>query len=251
MPRAKGTSFHFRQFAVAHDRCAMKVNTDSVVMGAMVARHCEEVNFNGSKVLDIGTGSGIIALMLAQKMQAEIDGIEINLDAYEQAAENFMHSTWSDKLKAHFGAFQEFSKRNEPGQYDLIVSNPPFFEPINLNKGRNKQIPAAERALARFDEALPFRDLVEGAAKLLSPQGFMFVIIPYKRAVELTTLAAEAGMFVHMECDIIYKINKTPGRMILRFGKNHHEFKRCELILHDENGVKTRDYSELTKDYYL
>lgn len=251
MSRAKGSSFHFRQFVVAHDRCAMKVNTDAVVMGAYVAQCCESWSRSGTKVLDIGTGTGILALMLAQKLPATIMAVEANEEAFEQASQNFSESIWDSNLQALHSTFQAYTAANNAVSFDLIVSNPPFFEPINMSKGGNQQLPDADRALARFDDALPFRELMHGVSLLLREEGFFYVIIPSNRAQELMALGADVGLFLQSECQIIYKEHKPPGRVILCFRKSQSEIEKCALVLYDEKGQMTESFQALTKDYYL
>ncbi|MBX9808015.1 MAG: methyltransferase, partial [Flavobacteriaceae bacterium] len=167
--------FQFKQFSVEQDRTAMKIGTDGVLLGAWTP-----IDNNPFSILDIGTGTGIIALMLAQRSAAEqIDALEIDEDAYEQATDNFENSPWNDRLFCFHAGLDEFVEEPEE-EYDLIVSNPPFYS--EDYKSENEQ-----RDLARFQDAMPFEDLIEAAALLLSENGIFSVIIPFKE--ESTFLA--------------------------------------------------------------
>ena len=160
--------FQFKQFTIHQDKTAMKVGTDGVLLGAWA-----QIKSEVFSVLDIGAGTGLIALMMAQKSNAEvIDAIELNDDAYEQTVENFENSDWGDRLFCYHASLQEFTDEIED-KYDLIVSNPPFYS--DDFKSDNKQ-----RDLARFEDALPFTHLLESVSKLLSETGIFSVIIPFK-----------------------------------------------------------------------
>uniref|UniRef100_UPI00374D869F tRNA1(Val) (adenine(37)-N6)-methyltransferase n=1 Tax=Flavobacterium sp. TaxID=239 RepID=UPI00374D869F len=151
--------FSFKQFSVQQDKTAMKVGTDGVLLGAWTP-----INHNPNSILDIGTGTGIIALMLAQHTSAEqIDALEIDEDAYEQATDNFENSPWSDRLFCYHAGLDEFVEEPED-EYDLIVCNPPFY--TEDYKTDNEQ-----RDLARFSDAMPFEELIEAADLLLSENG--------------------------------------------------------------------------------
>ena len=165
--------FQFKQFTINQDRCAMKVGTDGVLLGAWCP-----IDNNPFSVLDIGAGTGILALMLAQRSSAQqIDAIEIDEDAFELCVENFENSPWSDRLYCYHAGLDEFMEEPED-EYDLIVSNPPFYS--EDYKTENEQ-----RDLARFQDALPFEDLVEAASILLSEHGILSVIIPFKEEERL------------------------------------------------------------------
>ncbi len=163
------SKFSFKQFSVQQDRCAMKVGTDGVLLGAWCP-----IDNNPFSILDIGTGTGIIALMLAQRSHADqIDALEIDEDAYEQAVENFENSPWSDRLFCFHAGLDEFVDEPED-EYDLIVSNPPFYS-------EDYKTDNSQRVLARFQDAMPFEELVQAAdLLLLSENGIFSVIIPYK-----------------------------------------------------------------------
>jgi tRNA1Val (adenine37-N6)-methyltransferase len=251
MSKVRGKSFHFKQFTVEHDKCAMKVNTDAVVLGAYVANMCVKELIFGDKALDIGTGTGIVSLMLAQKLNHEIDAVELNAEACSQAKENFENSTWKNKLRAIETCFIGFAIHKPEQSYDLIVSNPPFFSPQIFHENNHQQVPEINRKQARYDDFLPFVELIKGAFKLLTLEGVFFVIIPYKRAVEFTAIAVEQGFYIQSQLDIISVDKKAPKRVILRLRKFSTAFQRSELILHTDLGIRTPEFLELTNDYYI
>ena len=177
------SKFTFKQFSVQQDKTAMKVGTDGVLLGAWTPIH-----HNPFSILDVGSGTGIIALMLAQRTHAQqIDALEIDEDAYEQAVENFENSPWGDRLFCFHAGLDEFIEEPED-EYDLIVSNPPFY--AEDYKTENEQ-----RDLARFQDAMPFEELVEAADLLLSENGVFALIIPFKEEENFIALAKESELY--------------------------------------------------------
>lgn len=233
-------SFQFKQFSVEQDRCAMKIGTDGVLLGAWAP--IENQPFS---VLDIGAGTGIIALMIAQRSHAEqIDALEIDENAYEQAVENFENSPWSDRLFCFHAGLDEFMDEPED-EYDLIVSNPPFYT-------EDYQSGNEQRDLARFSDALPFEDLVEAAELLLSENGIFAVIVPFKEEEKLIALANQFDLFPMK----ITRVKGTPAtetkRSLLAFSRTPIEdFLVDELIIETSRHNYTEDYISLTKDFYL
>ena len=232
--------FQFKQFAVNQDQCAMKIGTDGVLLGAWAP-----INTRPNSILDIGTGTGIIALMLAQRCDAQqIDALEIDENAYEQAVDNFESSPWSDRLFCFHAGLDEFVEEPED-EYDLIVSNPPFY--VEDYRSDN-----AQRDLARFQEAMPFEDLVEAAALLLSENGVFAVIIPFKEEEIFLALAKEYELFP-------IKITRVKGTHETQIVRSLLAFRRYELavLTADELVIEinrheyTDDYIALTKDFYL
>lgn len=234
------TKFSFKQFSIEQDRCAMKIGTDGVLLGAWTP-----IENNPFSVLDIGTGTGIIALMLAQRTHAEqIDALEIDEEAYEQSVDNFENSPWSDRLFCFHAGLDEFVEEPED-EYDLIVTNPPFY--TDDYKSDNEQ-----RDLARFADAMPFEDLIEAADLLLSKNGIFSVIIPFKEEVEFLALAKEYELFPLK----ITRIKGTPTteikRSLLAFSrKENTDFLIDELVIETARHIYTAEYIELTKDFYL
>jgi tRNA1Val (adenine37-N6)-methyltransferase len=234
------SKFLFKQFSIEQDRTAMKVGTDGVLLGAWTP-----IENNPFSVLDIGTGTGIIALMLAQRIHAEqIDALEIDEDAYEQATDNFENSPWNDRLFCFHAGLDEFVEEPED-EYDLIVSNPPFYS--EDYKSSNDQ-----RDLARFQDAMPFEDLIEAAALLLSENGIFSVIIPFKEESTFLALANEYELYPLK----ITRVKGTPiteiKRSLLAFSRNEiTKFPVDELIIETARHIYTPEYIELTKDFYL
>jgi len=232
--------FQFKQFSVQQDKTAMKVGTDGVLLGAWAP-----TNHNPISVLDIGAGTGIIALMLAQRTHAEqIDALEIDEDAYEQAVGNFENSPWADRLFCFHAGLDEFIDEPED-EYDLIVSNPPFYS--EDYKTENEQ-----RDLARFQDAMPFEELVEAADLLLSEKGIFAVILPYKEEENFIALAIEWELYPLK----ITRVKGTPvseiKRSLLACSRNQiQEIEIDELIIEIDRHVYTSEYIELTKDFYL
>lgn len=232
--------FQFKQFTVQQDRCAMKIGTDSVLLGAWTP--IENKPFS---ILDIGAGTGILSLMLAQRSAAEqIDSLEIDEDCYEQCVENFENSPWSDRLFCFHAGLDEFIEEPED-EYDIIISNPPFYS--EDYKSDNSQ-----RDLARFQDALPFEDLVEAADLLLSENGIFAVIIPFKEEERFIDLCAEVELFP-------VKVTRVKGSHTTPIVRSLLAFKRYELsvleadelVIEINRHEYTDDYINLTKDFYI
>ena len=237
-------TFTFKQFHVNQDRCAMKIGTDGVLLGAWTPL----IN-NPYNVLDIGAGTGILSLMLAQRSNAApnnvgiIDAIEIDEDAYEQCVENFEASPWGDKLFCFHAGLDEFVDEPED-EYDLIISNPPFY--TDDYKSDN-----VSRDLARFEDALPFEELIEAAALLLSDNGIFSVIIPFKEEQRFVTMCKELDLFPLK----ITRVKGTPTseikRSLLAFCRMEQTPLIDELVIEISRHNYTPEYIELTKDFYL
>ena len=237
-------TFTFKQFQVNQDRCAMKIGTDGVLLGAWTPL----IN-NPFNVLDIGAGTGILSLMLAQRSNAApnnvgiIDAIEIDEDAYEQCVENFETSPWGDKLFCFHAGLDEFVDEPED-EYDLIISNPPFY--TDDYKSDN-----TSRDLARFEDALPFEELIEAAALLLSDNGIFSVIIPYKEEERFVAMCKELDLFPLK----ITRVKGTPTseikRSLLAFCRMEQTSLIDELIIEISRHNYTPEYIELTKEFYL
>jgi len=219
----------------------MKIGTDGVLLGAWAT-----INHNPFAILDIGTGTGVIALMLAQRSNAEvIDAIEIDDDAYEQSVENFENSPWGDRLFSYHASLNEFAEEIDD-TYDLIVSNPPFYS-------EDFKTEDIQRDLARFTDAMPFEHLLKNVSQLLSRTGIFAVIIPYKEEDHFITLATYFNLYPEQVLRV--KGNPTSGikRSLLQFSFNNKKEKIVsnELIIETERHKYTQDYVNLTKDFYL
>jgi tRNA1Val (adenine37-N6)-methyltransferase len=217
----------------------MKVGTDGVILGAWCP-----IDNNPFSILDIGAGTGILSLMLAQRSNAfQIDAIEIDEDAYEQCVENFESSPWGDKLFCFHAGLDEFVEEPED-EYDLIISNPPFY--TEDYKTENEQ-----RDLARFSDALPFEDLVKAANLLLTENGIFAVIIPFKEEEKFIALAKDFELHPFK----ITRVKGTPTteikRSLLAFSKTQKQTLVDELIIETARHQYTEDYIALTNDFYL
>lgn len=234
------STFQFKQFSINQDKTAMKVGTDGVLLGAWAP-----IAHNPYSVLDIGAGTGLIALMLAQRSFAEqIDALEIDEDAYEQCVDNFEESPWADRLFCYHAGLDEFMEEPED-EYDLIISNPPFYT-------EDYTTGDAARDTARFNDALPFEDLAEAAGMLLSETGVLAIIIPYKEEARFIALAHEEGLYP-------FKITRVKGTPDSDIKRSLMAFNRVvadavstdELVIETARHQYTDAYIELTKDFYL
>jgi tRNA1Val (adenine37-N6)-methyltransferase len=231
--------FKFKQFHVNQNQCAMKIGTDGVLLGAWTPLINNPLN-----VLDIGAGTGILSLMLAQRSYAEqIDAIEIDENAYEQCVENFEASPWGDQLFCFHAGLDEFVDEPED-EYDLIISNPPFYS-------EDFKTDDSQRDLARFQDALPFEELIEAAALLLSDNGIFSVIIPFKEEAKFVSMCKELELFPLK----ITRVKGTPTseikRSLLAFSRIEQTPLIDELTIEISRHHYTPEYIELTKDFYL
>ncbi len=233
------TPFEFKQFTVSQDRCAMKIGTDGVLLGAWVP-----IQSSVDSILDIGTGTGVIALMAAQRSGAEtIDALEIDAEAYEQAVENFEESPWGDRLFCYHASFQEFFQEIDE-QYDLLISNPPFYS-------ENYKTTYTQRDIARFEDALPFEHLLVGASKLLSDLGQFGLIIPYKEEQRVLDIAVKVGLYPSKITRVKGTATSDIKRSMLLLGRNENEIQADELVIENSRHQYTDAYTNLTKDFYL
>lgn len=231
--------FHFKKFIVNQDRCAMKIGTDGVLLGAWTS-----VSHNPFSILDIGAGTGVVSLMLAQRCYAElIDAIEIDDDAHEQCTENFENSPWNDRLFCYHASLKEFVEEIED-KYDLIISNPPFYS--DDYKSENEK-----RDIARFEDALPFIHLLDSVSKLLSEKGIFSVIIPFKEETHFVELALKVSLFPKRILHIKGNPSSDVKRSLIEFSFNKNDIKTEELIIETKRHQYTQDYINLTKDFYL
>lgn len=232
--------FKFKEFEIHQDKTAMKIGTDAVLLGAW----CTLKNYPDT-ILDIGSGTGIIALMLAQRSNAStIDAVEIEPNAYEQTVENFEQSDWGDRLFCYNTSFTEFANEMAEEEYNLIVSNPPFyndeFETEDL--ARNK---------ARFTTSLSFKELIEGVRDLLSKEGLFSVIIPFKEEEEFIQIAKLNNLFPNKICHVKGNENSQFKRSLLEFSFIESDIIQEELVIEKERHHYTDAYINLTKDFYL
>jgi len=231
--------FQFKQFTIAQDRTAMQVGTDGVLLGAWVP-----IERSPQSILDIGTGTGVIALMLAQRCDAQtIDALELDDAAYEQATENFEHSPWGDRLFCYHAHLYEFATEMDD-TYDIVVCNPPFFE-NGQKTGDNA------RDQARFEEAMPFELLVSAAAKLLNPDGVFAMILPYSRKAEFLDLMAKAKLYPFKITNVRGNPEKDFKRVLIAFSNKTQDVVEVELTIEKARHDYTDAYIALTQDFYL
>ncbi|WP_299107894.1 methyltransferase [uncultured Tenacibaculum sp.] len=234
--------FQFKEFAVHQDKTAMKIGTDGVLLGAWCA-----LGEYPDTMLDIGSGTGVIALMLAQRSDAmTIDAVEIDEDAYEQTVENFEQSDWGDRLFCYNASFDEFAEEmaEDEEQYDVIVSNPPFYTDDfeSEDEARNK---------ARFTSSLSFESLINGVSKILSENGVFSVIIPFREEASFVELAKKEGLFPKKVCRVRGNETTEIKRSLLAFTFNETSVEEEELVIEKERHQYTDAYINLTKDFYL
>lgn len=229
--------FHFKKFSVRHDRSGMKVGTDGVLLGAWV-----DVR-QATQILDIGTGTGVIALMLAQRASdaVTIDAVEIDDAAYEDAQENIAASPWHDRVHLHHTAIQQF---NPSTKFDLIVSNPPYFQ-------KSYKPPTVQRETARHTEQLTFDEILSIAEKLLTQKGKLNLILPYTEGLQFIALAEHKGLHCSRKWIFRTRENKPVERFLLEFSWDKKEPEEGEILLYSSGEEWSSSYKELTREFYL
>ncbi len=230
--------FRFKRFSVANDRAPMKVGTDGVLLGAWCT--CR----GARRVLDVGTGTGLIALMVAQRnVTALITGLDIDTEATAEAAANFASSPWASRLTARHGDFLDFTPGNgDP--YDLIVSNPPFFT-------QDVRSPDSRRDLARNASSLPFGPMLGRAATLLAPTGRLALITPVAARDAIQEAAALSSLHVVRLTRVSSVEGRSAKRLLWELSPQRAEMERADLILHNADGSPTPPYASLVAPFYL
>ena len=234
--------FTFRQFFVAHDKCGMKVSTDGIILGAAAPLPPD------GRVLDIGSGSGLISLMLAQRLHARgtppvIDAIELEATAVEQSRDNIAESPWPDSITVHHADILHWCGGTE-SRYRVIVSNPPFYTP-----GPGCRNPA--RGMARYTGTLTHEGLLLSAKKLLATDGLFCVILPAETGHEFTRLAQACGWHLRQRLTITEYALRAPHRLLLVFSLLAGETAQRTLVIRDPSGKYSDDYQALTGEFYL
>ena len=228
--------FSFKQFTIHHDRCAMKVGTDGVLLGAWTNLE------NANRILDVGTGTGLIALMLAQRtIDAGITAIDIDVDAVGQAQENVQASPWEDRVDV---VLQDVCTYVPDGLFDIIVSNPPYF--VNSLK-----CPDGQRTTARHADSLDANRLIGKVTELLTPEGCFSLILPADQTDELLRIAEEYGLYPSRLTRVITRPGLPPKRVLVEFRKTPQSCEEAELVVELDRHVYSEDYIALTKDFYL
>lgn len=231
--------FQFKHFIIHQDKTAMKVGTDGVLLGAWA-----EMKSDVFSILDIGAGTGLIALIMAQRSNAEvIDAVELNGDAYEQTVNNFELSDWGDRLFCYHASLQEFTNEIDD-TYDLIISNPPFYT------STYKDLPE-DRAMARHSESLSYSDLLSGTAKLLSEIGSCAFIIPYTEEENFIEIAKSNKLFINRITRVKGTNEALIKRSLLQFSFVEKPILTNELVIEIERHLYTNEYKKLVQDFYI
>ena len=227
--------FSFKRFTVYHDKCAMKVGTDGVLLGAWT-------NVNTSqRILDIGTGSGLVALMLAQRCEASITAIDIDSEAVEQAQININASNWKNRMEVIHTDLCKYSPQN---LFDTIVSNPPYF--IDSLKCDDIQ-----RNTARHNDTLTSEQLFENVSQMLCPEGEFSLILPFEQSESAISIAEKYGLHPTRHTRVITRPGLPPKRSLLAFKKHLEEYIPQDLVIELERHVYSEEYIALTKEFYL
>lgn len=229
--------FEFKQFRIEQQHAAMKVGTDGVILGAWATVD------NASLILDVGTGTGLIALMLAQRCSAAIDAVEIDEAACLEARFNFEQSSWKERLTVHHADFQSYACE-KVGIYDLIVCNPPFF--IDSLETSDPKL-----AIARHNGSMTFGQLIQGSANLLKVSGRLAVIIPTESLDEFRETARLQGFYMHRQTFVFTKPNRAAMRILLEFSLSQGYPEINEILIQNEQGLFTDQFKKLTGSYYL
>lgn len=227
--------FAFKQFKIYHDRCAMKVGTDGVLLGAWA-----DVS-KSDRILDIGCGSGLISIMVAQRSQAYVYGVEIEREAALQAKENAVRSPWASRISI---VCDDISNFQDSKGFDTILVNPPFFEEDLLP-------PDAARASARHTVGLSFATLLQQVSRLLCNTGRLYVIIPTVARERFMVEAVVRGFVLNRLTRVVTRPFKAPKRLLCAFSKVESVFTEDTLLLMDEKGERSEQYQQLTKDFYI
>lgn len=231
-------AFQFKKFSVSQESATHKVGTDGVLLGAWV-----NIRKGDNFVLDVGTGSGLIALMLAQraKPDARIDAVEIEADDVKQARENVARSPWPEKVSIHHSPIQQFSSETK---YNLISSNPPYF-------ANSQTPPDKKRSRARHAYQLSFPDLLESTTRLLTKTGRLAVILPYSEGLHFINLARGFKLFPIRKTLFRSRATKPVKRLLLELDFQGSPHSESEIILHAHGERWSEEYKSLTRDFYL
>ena len=235
--------FQFKQFIIYHDRCAMKVTTDACLFGAWCAKEIQDRKYEkrSIRLMDIGTGTGLLSLLVAQKNNCLIDAIEIDKDTAEQATENIASSPWGKNISVHHQDVLTLSKATT---YDVIISNPPFYEKeiISSDKLKNQ---------AHHSDGLKLSELVSISKKHLSPEGEFYVLLPFKRKREAGNILKKEKFFIQKQIVISPSVGLPPSRLMIKLGEQPSVIKEEQIFITDKQKQYTEEFIFLLKDYYL
>ncbi|WP_213996595.1 methyltransferase [Arsukibacterium sp.] len=232
--------FKCKQFFVGHDQCAMKVGTDGLLLGAWTS--LANTRSAGAALLDIGTGSGLISLMLAQRApDARVHAVELDANAARQAEYNFQQSPFAKRLQLLKGDILTYQPAE---RYALIVSNPPFFDNALLSTD-------LQRNHARHTASLPLVLLLAKAAELLAPGGSFALVLPEQAADAFSQLAEARGWFAIASCQVLSRADKAPIRRLMQWQRVPCQHRQQQLLIHNDDGSYTEQYRQLLRDFYL
>jgi tRNA1Val (adenine37-N6)-methyltransferase len=237
------TYFKFKQFTIHQDRCAMKVTTDACLFGAWVAKRAGSRESGAGKILDIGTGTGLLSLMLAQKANALIDTIEIDKDAFEQAEENIWGSPWKERINIFHADIRKFSF---PHKYDVIISNPPFYE--------NELRSADEKKNIAHHGGLPLNDLLDLIFHHLDTHGQFYLLLPSKRMMDAGLLLSKYELRVTESLMVRQSTQHDYFRTFIKgehTGNREETYSKGEIAIWNDKKEYTKEFADLLKDYYL
>ena len=235
--------FRFKQFTIYHDRCAMKVTTDSCLFGSWCA---EEIRNENKKeetktVLDIGSGSGLLSLMIAQKNDCFIDAVEIDKGAAEQAKENVAASPWKDRINVHQINALDFSHHKS---YDVVISNPPFYE-------NELESPDNKKNTAHHGEGLKLSQLIVLIKKQLVTGGSFYLLLPYKRKTEIEKIIADENLFIQKKMIVSQSLVHLPFRLMIKGINTPSTIEEKQIFITGEQKQYSQEFIAYLKDYYL
>jgi tRNA1Val (adenine37-N6)-methyltransferase len=229
--------FQFKKFRVLQDQCAMKVCTDSCLFGAWINEP------QATEILDIGTGTGLLALMLAQRHQATVEAVEIDKNAYHQAVINVHNSPWSNRIRIHHSDIADFNKQSQK-KYDLIVSNPPFF-----NNYLKSPMPGKNGVL--HDDNLPQAKLLSSINRLLDEKGKFYLMLPPAQSQSFEKLASEINLYSFKKLLVRENQLKNTFRIMSVYKYGPSGLETQELVIRNENQIYSPQFKQLLQDYYL
>lgn len=231
-------SFRFKQFEIEDDRSTMKVCTDSVLLGAWA--DCKDCK----NVLDVGTGCGILALMLAQRSNAEIEAVEVDEDSVIQAKGNFEKSAWNKRIRIVGISFPQYAEKCTK-KFDLVISNPPYFE-------NSLKPESGKRSLARHVETLSFQSLIENVVKCMNHHGRFACVLPYPSSLKMISTASLSGLKLKRQLNISTNPHSSPKLVLLEFEIDFQgDGAIDELSIYDDSGKYSDPYIFLTHHFYL
>jgi len=232
--------FHFKQFSVRQNDAAMKITTDSVLLGAWI--DCS----GAESILDVGAGTGVIAMMLAQRCQGRIVAMEPDRKTSREMTFNILHSPWAERIVPVQASFQQFLEQNKAGhipKFDMVVSNPPYFV---------RDLPSRDpgKASTRHAVTLTYEELLEGVGGILTEQGILSVIVPYRYESYVISLASDQKLYCNRILEVKPGKKKAFFRVLMELGRKKEPLKKETLTIHDGEGY-SEEYKTLTRDYYL